>query len=206
MKNQNSARTLWMAQTAILSAIIILMAFTPLGYLKVGTISITFLPIPVVVGAILIGPASGAVLGGVFGLTSFAQCFGMDVFGTTLLSINPFLTFILCMIPRILMGLFVGLIFRALIQVDRSRVWSFAIASISGAVLNTIMFVGALIWFFGNSAYLRQFGSNTMAILGVLVTINALVEAVATMLAGTVITKALSKAVARTGDTSARVR
>ncbi len=60
MKTENSARTLWMAQTAILAAIIILMAFTPLGYLRVGALSITFLPIPVVVGAILISPATGA--------------------------------------------------------------------------------------------------------------------------------------------------
>ena len=87
---QTHARTLWMVQTAILAAILILMAFTPLGYLKVGTISITFLTLPVVIGAILLGPLSGAILGGVFGLTSFAQCFGMDVFGTTLMGINPF--------------------------------------------------------------------------------------------------------------------
>ncbi len=205
MKTENTSRTLWMAQTAILSAIIILMAFTPLGYLKVGTISITFLPVPVVVGAILVGPLSGAVLGGVFGLTSFAQCFGMDFFGTTLMSINPFLTFILCMVPRILMGLLVGLIFRALDRVDRTRVFSYAVASLSGAVINTVLFVGALVWFFGNSAFLRQFGNSTLAIIGVLVTINALVEAIASMLAGTVITKALSKAIPRTG-TSARAK
>lgn len=202
MKTETASRTLWMAQTAILSAIIILMAFTPLGYLKVGTISITFLPVPVVVGAILVGPLSGAVLGGVFGLTSFAQCFGMDFFGTTLMSINPFLTFILCMVPRILMGLLVGLIFRALERVDRTRVFSYAVASLSGAVINTVLFVGALVWFFGDSAFLRQFGNSTLAIIGVLVTINALVEAIASMLAGTVITKALSKAIPRTGTSA----
>jgi uncharacterized membrane protein len=188
---QTHSKTLWMVQTAILSAILIIMAFTPLGYLKVGTISITFLTLPVVIGAILLGPASGATLGGVFGITSFAQCFGLDVFGTTLMGINPFLTFIMCMVPRILMGLFVGLIFRALSKIDKSKTWSFAVASLSGAVINTVLFVGALIWFFGNSSYLRQFGANIPAILGVLITINAVIEAGVCMVAGTAITKAL---------------
>ncbi|MDD2533917.1 MAG: ECF transporter S component [Eubacteriales bacterium] len=198
MNTQTRQKTLWMAQTAILSAILILMAFTPLGYLRLGTISITFLTLPVVVGAILIGPLAGAVLGAVFGLTSFAQCFGMDVFGTTLMGINPFLTFILTMVPRILMGLFVGLIFRAVAKIDKSKTWSFAIASLSGAVINTVLFVGALVWFFGNSEYLRQFGDSIIAILGVLVTINALLEALVIMMAGTALTKALAIALKKT--------
>ena len=183
-----------MVQTAILSAIIILMAFTPLGYLKLGAISITFLALPVIIGAILLGPLCGAVLGGVFGLTSFAQCFGMDVFGTTLLGINPFFTFIMTMVPRILMGLFVGLIYRALSKIDKTKTWSFVVASLSGAVINTVLFVGALLLFFGTSEYLRGFGENIPAILSVLITINALIEAAVCMVAGTAITKALSKA------------
>jgi uncharacterized membrane protein len=194
MKTQTHQKTLWMVQTAILSAILIVMAFTPLGYLKVGTISITFMTLPVVIGAILIGPLSGAVLGAVFGITSFVQCFGMDVFGTTLMGINPILTFIMCMVPRILMGLFVGLIYQALSKIDKTKTWSFVVASLSGAVINTVLFVGALIWFFGNSEYLRGFGANMMAILSVLITINALIEAIVVMVAGGAITKALSLA------------
>lgn len=189
---QTRDKTLWMAQTAILSAIIILMAFTPLGYLRLGTISITFLTLPVVIGAMLIGPLAGATLGAVFGLTSFAQCFGMDAFGTTLMGISPILTFILTMVPRVLMGLFVGLIFRALNRVDKTKTWSYAVASLSGAVINTVLFVGALVWFFGNSEYLRQFGDSVLKIIGVLVTINALLEAIVIMVAGTALGKALS--------------
>lgn len=198
MNNQTQqAKTLRMVQTAVLAAIIILMAFTPLGYLKVGTISITFLTIPVVIGAILISPVHGAILGGVFGMTSFVQCFGMDFFGTTLFGINPFLTFILCMIPRIIMGWLVGLIFQALAKLDKTRLWSFAVASLSGAVINTVLFVGALLLFFGNSAYIRSFGENFLVILSVLITVNALIEAVVCMIAGTAIAKALGKALAK---------
>ena len=61
-----------MTLTAILMAIILVMSFTPLGYLRVGPVAITFLTIPVVIGAVLLGPWYGAFLGAVFGATSFS--------------------------------------------------------------------------------------------------------------------------------------
>ncbi len=50
-------------QLALLTAIELIMAFTPLGYLKIGPVSITFMAIPVAVGAIVLGPISGAFFG-----------------------------------------------------------------------------------------------------------------------------------------------
>ena len=43
----------------------------------------------IIIGAVSNGPVVGAILGLTFGLTSFAQCFGMDAFGTTLMQISP---------------------------------------------------------------------------------------------------------------------
>ena len=80
MQNKKN-KTRKLTQMALLTAIILLMAFTPLGYLRTGVVEITFIMIPVVVGAILMGPGAGAILGGVFGLTSFIQCFGMSALG-----------------------------------------------------------------------------------------------------------------------------
>ncbi|MDD4189203.1 MAG: ECF transporter S component [Eubacteriales bacterium] len=181
-----------MARMSILIAIIIIMTFTPLGYLKIGAVEITFMMIPVVIGAIILGPGAGAFFGGVFGLTSFMQCFGISPFGTALMGINPIFTFILCMVPRILMGWFAGLIFKALYKIDKTKIISFAVASLSGALLNTVLFVGALILFFGNSSYIRQFGDSTIAIIGVLVTVNALVEAIVCLIVGSAVSKALA--------------
>ena len=82
-----------LTENAMLSAIILLMAFTPLGYLQLGPVKMTFIMIPVAVGAMTLGEKTGAFLGLVFGITSFIQCFGLDAFGTTLLSINPIFTF-----------------------------------------------------------------------------------------------------------------
>ena len=60
--------------------------------------------VPVIVGAIVMGPAAGALLGGVFGLISFWECFGKSAFGVVLMGINPFLTFLVCVPTRILAG------------------------------------------------------------------------------------------------------
>lgn len=74
-----------MVQMAILVAIMLIFAYTPLGYLKAGPIEITFMVLPVAIGAIILGPAVGAILGGIFGVTSFIQCFGASGFGVLLL-------------------------------------------------------------------------------------------------------------------------
>ena len=92
-------RTLFLVETAMLTAIIIIMAFTPLGFLKSGVVEITFLAVPVAVGAVMMGWKGGLILGTVFGLVSFAQCFGMSALGVFLMGINPFLTFVVCVIP-----------------------------------------------------------------------------------------------------------
>ena len=85
---------------SILSTIIIVMSFTPIGYIKTLGIEITLLMIPVAIGAILLGPGYGACLGLIFGLTSFLQCvFGFSAGGAMFLAINGFYTFIVCPPP-----------------------------------------------------------------------------------------------------------
>ena len=186
-------KTRRLVQMSILIAIMLILAFTPLGYLKVGAIDITFMTIPVVVGAILLGPASGAVLGGVFGLTSFIQCFGLSTFGEALLNINPFLTFLVCMVPRVLMGYLSGLIFQLLHRGGKTKILSFAVSSLSGAVLNTVFFVTMLMLLFGSSDYMMSMrgGIGLLSFLAAFVGINGLVEAIVAFILGTAISKAL---------------
>ena len=195
---KNRSKLLKLTQVSVLTAIIIIMAFTPLGYLRTGTIVITFLAIPVVIGAMVCGPACGAILGGVFGITSFIQCFGLDPFGTFLFGLNPVYTFITCLIPRILMGWFAGMIFKSLYKHDKTKLISFGIASLSGALLNTIMFMTCLIMFFWkNSSFIEamknaEFPVNSiLAFVVAFVLLNCLVEAGVCLITGTLISKAL---------------
>lgn len=197
MKNERKEKILWMAQLAVLVAVTLLMGFTPLGYLKTGTISITFLMIPVAIGAILLGPAAGAILGALFGATSFAQCFGLDPFGTALLSINPYYTFILCMVPRILMGLLVGLIFKGLMKFAEKKILPYMVASTSAAVLNTVLFLGALILFFGNDPFVLGIFGSVKGILLLILSTNALLELIISLVVGSAIVKSLAVALGR---------
>lgn len=186
-----------LTQMALLTAIILLMAFTPLGYLRTGVIEITFIMIPVVIGAILLGPGCGAALGGVFGITSFIQCFGMSPLGAMLLQVNWFYTLVVCLVPRVLMGWLAGLIFKALYKVDRTRLLSFAAASLSGAVLNTIFFVSALGLLFYNTVLgmATESGVSVLTFLLSFITLNSILECAACLIVGTAIAKALYKTV-----------
>ena len=65
--------TKFMVELAMMIAIIVVMSLTPLGYIKLPGLTITFLTVPVAVGAILLGPIGGIVCGATFGLTSLYQ-------------------------------------------------------------------------------------------------------------------------------------
>lgn len=73
MNNQHAARTKFMVELALMVAIIFVMAFTPLGYFQTMGLSITFLTVPVAVGAIILGPKGGAICGLAFGITSLCS-------------------------------------------------------------------------------------------------------------------------------------
>ena len=76
----------------LMSGILFLMAYTPLGYLNVGPLAVTFNVIPVAICAIVLGPTGGAVAGAVFGLTSYMQAMGIggvSALGSALFQISP---------------------------------------------------------------------------------------------------------------------
>lgn len=91
MKTQT--KTTQLTILGLMTAVLLLMAYTPLGYLNIGPLAITFNVIPVAICAITLGPAGGAAAGAVFGLTSFLQCIGVggtSAMGAVLFEINPF--------------------------------------------------------------------------------------------------------------------
>ncbi len=190
MKNRNQ-RTLDLALLGLFSALIVLMSFTPLGYLHVGLVEITFIAIPVALGAILLDPTKGAILGAVFGITSFIQCFGFSAFGAALLSINPILTFILCLVPRVLMGWLGGLVFKALR--GKNETLAATVTCLVTPLINTVLFTGLLILFFWNTDYIQGLagGRNILAFIPFFVGLNGLLETAACLVIGTAASKAL---------------
>ncbi|MCI9416936.1 MAG: ECF transporter S component [Eubacterium sp.] len=196
---KNTFTTKKFVELALLVAIIIVLAFTPLGYIKTLGLEITLIVVPVTVGAITLGPAAGAVLGLVFGLTSFIQCFGMSAFGAALFQINPFTTCIVCIVPRFLMGWCTGLIYRGLCRIRQARKGAIVVASLMGPLLNTLFFMSALLLFFYQTPMIqdavKSYGTtNVLAFALAFVGINGLVEAVVCFVAGGAVSKALQVA------------
>ena len=195
-KATRKAKTLFLVQNAVLASIVVLMAFTPIGYLRIGAVEMTFIMIPVAVGAITLGEKSGAFLGLVFGVSSFIQCFGMSPFGAALLSINPLFTFIMCLVPRILMGYLCGAIYKVLAKTKKGI--AVIVASFSAPVLNTVFFIASLMIFFGKTDFImgmRAGTENLMAFLIAFVGLNGVMEIVTTTLIAPPVAVAVKKAV-----------
>jgi len=189
----------YLVKLAVLTAIVLLMAYTPLGYLKVGALSITFIVIPVAIGGIILGPAAGAFLGLVFGLTSFAQCFGTDPFGMALLAIDPVRTFIMCILPRVICGFGSAYIFKLLKKIDKTKLLSYIGGSLAAPLLNTFLVLGSLIPLFGSSELIMGMRGN-MNIVAFILTIagvNGLVEAAACGVVSSAVAKAIDAATGR---------
>lgn len=175
----------------LMTAILLLMAYTPLGYLNIGPLAITFNVIPVAIAAITLGPAGGAIVGSVFGLTSFLQCIGVggtSAMGAILFDINPVLAFIQRFVPRFLDGLLLGYIFRGVRRAVNTST-ACLVTGFSSAFLNTAFFMSALVLLFGNTSYMQELmgGQNAIVFICGFVGINAVCEMVAsTILTGAV--------------------
>lgn len=189
-----SRKTLLLVQLAVLAAFVILMAFTPLGYLRTPLFSITFIMIPVALGAILLGPWAGAVLGLIWGITSAMQYFVGDQTSILFVNINLPLYLVMCIVPRVLDGFLCGLIYRALKKKDKTPhcLLSSCVTSFCSALFNTVMFVGLMLLFFTDSVAGWASGQNVLiyAITG-MVGINGIIE----MVVATVVGAALARAV-----------
>lgn len=190
-------RTIRIVILGLLIAMLLIMAYTPLGYMNIGPLAISLNVIPVAIAAVTLGPVGGLVTGAIFGLTSFLQCIGIggsSAMGVVLFSINPFLAFIQRFVPRVLDGFLLGHIFNAL----RKKTNTYAACAITGffsAFLNTAFFMTALILLFGNTDYVRELiaGRNIFIFICAFVGVNAVVE----MLASTVITGAVGSALVK---------
>lgn len=195
---QNGLKPRELTLLGLLTAILLVMSFTPLGYLNIGPLAITLNTIPVAIAAAALGPLGGAVTGAVFGITSFLQCLGIggtSAMGVLLFEINPFFAFVQRFVPRLLMGTLAGVIFDAVKKWKGSTLAGF-VAGFSAAFLNTALFMAALVLLFGNTEYVQGLiaGRNVIVFICTFVGINAVFEMLATTFITGVVCKALEKA------------
>ena len=146
MRNTKTAE---LVLTALFAAIIIIMAFTPLGYIPLVVINATIIHIPVILGALFCGPKKGGFLGFVFGLTSFIKNTVMPsslsafVFSPVLAASmvgtsGIFKSAFICFVPRILVGIlpyYVYLGVRKAVTSENKKIWSTVLNVLIGVFL-----------------------------------------------------------------------
>lgn len=209
MNIENKTRNLVLA--AVFVAIIIIMAFTPFGYIPLGFMNATTIHVPVIIGAIVLGPKYGGFLGMVFGLTSLWKSTYMP--NPTSFVFSPFIkvgeyggnfwSLVICMVPRILIGIVAYYVFRAVLKAcsgkKAKRTIALAAAGVAGSLTNTLLVMNLIYFFFG-----REYGQAAKGltqgiysvILGI-ICINGLPEAIVAGILTVAVTQALFKVMRR---------
>ncbi len=167
-----------MVKMALFVALIVLLSVTPLGYIPIGAINATTIQMPVIIGAIIFGWKKGAVLGGVFGLTSLIKNTVQP--NATSFVFSPFVpvfgeeggslwAIVICLLPRIMIGITAALIFWALTKTKLSKTVAAAAAGFCGSLTNTVLVMGGIYLFFGES----YSAANNIAYETLLLTVSA---------------------------------
>jgi len=144
--------TKWMVSVALMAAIVIVLANTPLGMIQLPIVKATTVHIPVIIGAVLLGPAAGAILGGVFGFCSLVS----NTMAPTLLSFafSPFMTTTglvgavkalwVSVGCRILIGLVAGWLWLIFKKCKLNQTAALIITGFVGSMTNTIAVMGSI--------------------------------------------------------------
>lgn len=180
-------KTAYLVRLALMMAITILLAATPLGYIPAGALSFTIMVLPVAVGGVLMGLPAGLILGLTFGVTSFLKA-PTEALGQLVLSYSGLFTAFVCIAPRVCVGLFAGLMHKAALRGERRPAWLYLIAGGGASLVNTALFVG-LIYVFCHALVENAFG---LAIWS-----STLLGGVVEMAANAVLTMAVAKALER---------
>lgn len=155
-----SQKTSEMVKMALFIALIILLSVTPLGYIPLGAINATTIQMPVIIGAVLFGVKKGAVLGGVFGLTSLIKNTVQP--NLTSFVFSPFVpvfgeesgslwAVVISLLPRIMIGIVAAAVFAVLVRTKLSKTIASAAAGFCGSLANTVLVMGGIYLFFGES-------------------------------------------------------
>ena len=148
--------TRWMVSVALMAAIVIVLANTPLGMIQLPIIKATTVHIPVILGAILLGPGAGAILGAVFGICSLVS----NTMAPTLLSFafSPILS--TTGIPgalkaiwisvgcRILIGVVAGWLWVLFTKIKLNQFIALPIVGFVGSMVNTVTVMGSIYFLF----------------------------------------------------------
>ena len=199
--------TKWMVCVALMAAIIIVLANTPLGMIQLPIIKATTVHIPVIIGAILFGPLAGGLLGGVFGICSLVS----NTMAPTLLSFafSPFLSTTgfpgvakaiwISVGCRILIGIIAGWLWILFQNIHLNTIIALPVTGFIGSMVNTILVMGSIYFMFAQQ-YAQAKDVGVTAVWGLImgtITASGIPEAIAAAILVTALGKILLKFIRR---------
>lgn len=201
--NRTSKDTRWLTSVALMAAIVILLANTPLGMIQLPIIKATTVHIPVILGAVLLGPIAGGILGAVFGVCSLIS----NTMAPTLLSFafSPFMstTGVLGAVKalwisigcRVMIGVVSGWFWILMKKLKVNSVAALSLAGFIGSMTNTVFVMGSIYLLLARQyAEARSVGVNAVwgLIMGT-ITASGIPEAIAAAILVGVIGKVMLK-------------
>ena len=200
--------TRWLVLLALFVAIEIFLNVTGIGLIPLPLIKASTLHIPVIVGAVLMGPLAGGVLGGVFGLCSIWS----NSTAPTALSFafSPFLatsaagavkTIWIAFGCRVLIGVVAGWLWIILKKLRVNDLVALPVVGVAGALTNTGL-VMTSIYLLLSPEFAAAKNIAMEAVMGAVMAIvaaNGVPEAIAAAVLVTAIGKALLHATGRMG-------
>lgn len=122
----------------MLSAITVVLGTTGTGFVQLPIAKATIMHIPVIIGAIVEGPAVGAFIGLMFGLSSILQ----NILAPNILS-YMFLNPLVSVLPRVLIGITTYYTYK-LLSAKLNKSFSIAVGTAVGSFTNTVGVLGMI--------------------------------------------------------------
>lgn len=205
--NKVKKDTRWLTSVALMAAVVILLANTPLGMIQLPIIKATTVHILVILGAILLGPMAGAILGAVFGVCSLIS----NTVTPTLLSFafSPFMSMTgmsgavkavwISVGCRMMIGIISGWFWILVKKCKLNHFIALPIAGFLGSMVNTVFVMGSIYVLLARE-YAQARNVGVEAVFGLVmgtVTASGIPEAIAAAVLVAVIGKVLLKVVKR---------
>lgn len=199
--------TRYMATLAMLAGVLLVMGMTGIGFIPLPVIKATTMHIPVILGAVLLGPGAGAALGGVFGLCSIWA--NTTTPGLLSFAFSPFMTteglpgvaksLWIALGCRILFGLIAGLLWKLIKKLSIKDYVALPVTAVISTLCHTVLVMGS-IYFLLAQQYAAAKNVAIGAVFGLVmgtVTASGIPEAIVAAILVTVIGKSLLHLTAR---------
>lgn len=205
--NRKKMDTRYMATLAMFCGILLVMGATGIGFIPLPVIKATTMHIPVILAAVLLGPAAGAVLGGVFGLCSIWA--NTTSPGLLAFAFSPFMTteglpgvlksLWIALGCRILLGVIAGWLWKGLKKVLKQDYLALPVTAAVSTICHTILVMGSIYLLLAQQ-YAQAKNVAITAVFGLVmgtVTASGIPEAIIAAVLVTVIGKPLLHLMAR---------